>query len=439
MPLRRTAVAVAVALSALVAAPAAQAAPVTTKSPAEAAAGWLSGRLVAGERMETEFNGVAYPDHGLTIDALLAFDAAGVAQAGAGKALSWLTAPANVAAYTTDPSASKYAGAHAKLALAVLAQGGDPTSVGGVDLIAGLTALRTASGRFADQSQWGDYSNTFTQSLAVITLARHGDAPANAVTFLAGTACPDGGFPLDIGKPTCTAQADATGMAVQALLAAGNTDTAGDTVTDTAIAAAAKGLDWLVKRQDPADGGFGDDAQGGPGAASNANSTGLAAQALRVGGRTAAADKAAGYLAGLQVGCGDPAAGAIALDAKGFNPAIAVRVTSQAVLGLVGTGLAEISSAGDKPAAPVLECAEPTTTTTEPTTTTTTAPPVEDTTTTTTTTTTTPAAGFVVTGSGTLARTGVEAGPAVLLGALLVLTGGLALVVARRRAAAVRR
>ncbi|MEU4803891.1 prenyltransferase/squalene oxidase repeat-containing protein [Actinosynnema sp. NPDC023587] len=435
MPTRRTAVAVAVALSALLAAPAAQAAPVTA-APAEAAAGWLSGRLVDGERFEAEFGGVVYPDQGLTIDALLAFDAAGVAQDSAAKALAWLSEPETVAGYTSDPLGAKYAGSHAKLALAVLAQGGDPTSVGGVDLIAGLTALQTASGRFSDTSRDGDFSNNFSQSLAVITLARHGDAPAKAVDFLAGTACPDGGFPLQIAQPTCTSQADATGMAVQALLAAGRT------------ADAAKGLGWLTGRQ-LADGGFPDDSRPDQGGRANANSTGLAAQALRVGGRDAAADRAADYLTGLQVGCGHAAAGAIAQDAGGFDAATATRATAQAVLGIVGTGLAEISSAGDKPAAPVLDCPTATTTTTvttteptttEPTTTTatpptTTAPPAEDTATTT----PTPVAGFVVTGSGTLARTGVEVAPALWIGALLVLAGALTLVVARRRFAAVRR
>ncbi|MEV0679188.1 peptidase [Actinosynnema sp. NPDC050436] len=415
MPSRRTAVVAAAALSALLLAPAAHAAPVTAKSPAEAAAGWLSRQLVDGERFETAVGADVFPDQGLTIDALLAFDAAGVAQDSAGKAYAWLTAPATVASYTSDAEGARYAGAHAKLALAVLAQGGDPTGVGGVDLIAGLTALQAESGRFSDKSKWGDYSNTFSQSLAVITLARHGEAPAKAVEFLLGTACPDGGFPLDIGKPTCTSQADATGLAVQALIAAGQT------------AQADAGLKWLRDKQF-ANGGFPDHTQPDQLDVANANSTGLAAQGLRAGGRTVEADKAVAFLQTLQVGCGDATAGAIAKDAKGFQAGNAVRATAQAVLGLAGTGLAEISSTGDRPAAPVLDCPEPTTTTPAP-------PaeeppaqpaPVEEPP-------TTPAAGVTVTGAGPLARTGVEPAPALGLGALLVLAGALVLVAARRR------
>ncbi|RQX27337.1 peptidase, partial [Micromonospora chalcea] len=45
----------------------------------EAAAGWLARQLVDGERFEAVFDGVAYPDQGLTLDAVFAFAAAGVA------------------------------------------------------------------------------------------------------------------------------------------------------------------------------------------------------------------------------------------------------------------------------------------------------------------------------------------------------------------------
>lgn len=409
MSIRRTAtVAAAVALAVLVAAPA-SAQPVTTSS-AEAGAGWLARQLVDGERFEVDYGGKLYPDHGGTIDAVLAFAAAGVAEDNALKATAWLAEPEVLPGYIGDPKDSLYAGAYAKLALTAQVRGEDPTAFGGVDLIAGLNSLITASGRFSDKSPYpGDYSNGFSQSFAVLALERHGTAPKAAVDYLAKSACPGGGFPLNLEQATCVPQVDATAMAIQALLAA---DRAED---------AAAGVSWLVKQQQ-ADGGFIDVLlPGEAGTTTNANTTGLAAQALRVAGSAAAADKAVAYLKALQVGCGDVNAGAISYDAKGFSPANANRATSQAVLGLVGTGFATLSSSGAKAAAPVLDCPATTTTVGVPTT--------SD----------APVAGPQAQQPEVLARTGVPVAPALWLGTLLVVAGALALFLGRRRLAPVRR
>ncbi|MEJ2856214.1 MULTISPECIES: peptidase [unclassified Saccharothrix] len=410
MSIGRTAAAVAaVALSVLVATPAA-AQPATT-STAEAGAGWLARRLVDGERFEVDYGGKLYPDHGGTIDAVLAFAAAGVAEDNALKATAWLAEPEVLPGYIGDPKDSAYAGSYAKLALTAQVRGEDPTAFGGVDLITGLNSLLTASGRFSDKSPYpGDYSNGFSQSFAVLALERHGTAPKAAVDYLAATACPTGGYPLDLEQATCVAQVDATAMAAQALLAAGRTAEAG------------KAVEWLVAQQQ-ADGGFVDVLQkGDAGTTTNANTTGLAAQALRVAGATAAADKAVAYLKALQVGCGAEQAGAIAYDAKGFSPANATRATAQAVLGLVGTGFATLSSSDAKATAPVLDCPATTTTTTVATTTTS----------------ETPAAGPQAQQPEVLARTGVPVAPALWLGTLLVVAGALALVLGRRRYAPAR-
>jgi hypothetical protein len=409
MSIGRTATAVAaVALSVVMATPATAQ---TTSSTAEAGAGWLARQLVDGERFEVDYGGTLYPDHGGTIDAVLAFAAAGVAEDNALKATAWLAEPEVLPNYIGDPKDSFYAGSYAKLALTAQVRGEDPTAFGGVDLIAGLTSLMGASGRFSDKSPYpGDYSNGFSQSFAVLALERHGTAPKAAVDYLAGTACPTGGFPLDLEQATCVAQVDATAMAVQALLAAGR------------VAEAGKAVEWLVAQQQ-ADGGFIDVLQKGEaGTTTNANTTGLAAQALRVAGSTAAADKAAAYLKALQVGCGAEQAGAIAYDAKGFSPANATRATSQAVLGLVGTGFATLSSSGAKAAAPALDCSTTTTTTVA-----------------TPTTSETPAAGPQAQQPEVLARTGVPVAPALWLGTLLVVAGALALVLARRQTAPARR
>ena len=101
-----------------------------------------------------------------------------------------------------------------------------------------------------------------------------------------------------------------------------------------------------------ADGGFAN-AAGTP----NANSTGLAAQALRDGLRPVAWARSRAFLAGLQVGCGAPAdRGAVDFDGGGFDPATAPRATAQAVLGLTGTGYARLSAAGADLGAPALAC-----------------------------------------------------------------------------------
>ena len=291
--------------SAVVASPA-QAAPPTTDDPAAAAAGWLSRQFVDGNHLETTSSGQVFPDYGLTLDAVFGFAAAGVAGDTAEAAMAWIGEPANLASYVGNGSTESYAGSLAKLSLSAQVQGLDPTAFGSarVDVLARLRALITPSGRFSDKSSFGDFSNGFSQSYAVLTLARAGSVPPAAVSFLAGTACPDGGFPQTFGDAPCRSAVDTTAVAVQALVAAGDG------------AAAKAGFRYLVGVQ-RADGSFVDVASGEP----NANSTGLAGQALRTAGSTAAAGRAAAYLRSLQSGCTAPAArrGAIAFDRKGFD------------------------------------------------------------------------------------------------------------------------
>ncbi|MFJ8578335.1 peptidase [Micromonospora sp. NPDC093277] len=307
----------------------------------EAAAGWLTRQLVDGERFEVVFDGVAYPDQGLTLDAVFAFATAGVADDSGARALAWVTRPDVRDGYIGDGATEAYAGATAKLALAVDVRGGDPADVGGVDLIARLRSLQSPAGRFTDRSAYGDYSNAFSQSFAILALGRTAQGvPPAAAAWLAGTRCTDGGYPLLPAQPVCTSDVDATALAVQALRAAGRR------------ADAAAGLRWLASVQ-RADGGFANAA-----GTANANSTGLAAQALRDGGRPLAWARARVFLAGLQVGCaGTPAdRGAVDFDGGAFDPDTAARATAQAVLGLTGTGYARLSATDAMPGAPVPPC-----------------------------------------------------------------------------------
>ncbi|RJQ72269.1 peptidase [Pseudonocardiaceae bacterium YIM PH 21723] len=313
----------------------------TTTDPVKAAAGYLAAQLKDGERMVTVFDGVEYPDYGLTTDVVLALDAAKVGQTAAAKATAFLSKPENVTEYVGDGKTSSYAGAHAKLALTLQAQGKNPASVGNRDLLTELIARRNDKGRFVDLGE--DYSNTFTQSFGVMALHRAGKS-GNEVVFLAGNQCKDGGFPLKLESGDgCESHVDSTGLAVQALLTAGKKDVAG------------KALNWLVSQQN-ANGGF----TGGPAApAINTNSTGLALGALRAGGRNAQADKAAALLTSWQQGCSAPAGqrGGIAYSAAGFDTANAARATAQGVPGLAGVNLATVSKDGASAGTPALDCA----------------------------------------------------------------------------------
>jgi len=344
--LRRTilvlaSIALCVGVSASVAPAAALASSTVTVAPADAAAGWLARQLTDGDHFEVAFGPDVFPDQGLTIDAVFAFAAARTSGSFAARATTWLARPDIMPGYIGDGGTESYAGATAKLALAAEVRGLSPTNFGGANLIARLLALQAPSGQFVDRSAFGDFSNEIGQSLAVLALQRTpAGAPAAAVSFLAGIACADGGFPVFFGESPCVSDVDATSFAVQALQAAHRP------------LAAAAGLRWLVSVQD-ASGGF-----AGAGGVLNANSTGLAAQALFGSVHLAAAVKARQFLRTLQVGCAGAVAsrGAIAFDRTGFDPSTAPRATAQGVLGLAGVGFSQLSGAGSSGPAPTLFC-----------------------------------------------------------------------------------
>lgn len=329
------------ATAAPVAAPAAAHAP-RTVLPDDAAAGWLARQLVDGDHLETSFGGTSYPDQGLTIDGVLAFSAAKVAGRAAAAATAWLARPENIDAYTGGGGEESYAGPTAKLMLLAEVRRAHPRSFGGVNLRSRLLDLLTPSGRFSDRSAFGDFSNAFGQSYAVVALTRDGGAPASAVTFLAGQQCADGGFPVDFGTRPCAGDVDATALVEQALRSAGRT------------AAADRAAAWLVSKQQSGGGFAALDGTGTP----NANSTGVAGQALADARRVVPAVRAGLFLARLQIRCSGPAAdrGAVPFDTSGFDPATATRATAQAVLGLTGVGLSRLSATGSTPGAPVLAC-----------------------------------------------------------------------------------
>jgi hypothetical protein len=313
----------------------------TAPTRGQAASGWLARQMVDGSHFVTVFSGVSYPDPGETIDAILAFAATKSANRYGARAIDWLEEPSVLFNYIGTGTES-YAGATAKVALAAEVRGINPAKFGKVNLLKRLGRLLTKSGRYSDHSVYGDFSNAFSQSLAIIALSRRGGAPARAVRFLISSECSNGGFPLNFAQKTCASDTDSTAMDVQALLAAGRR------------AAAVRGLTWLKSVQ-LRNGGI--DASGAT--VPNANSTGLAGEAFAAAGWHHNAALAAKFLRSLQLGCSAKPAerGAIAYDSTGFAESTAIDATAQGILGLADVSLAGISASGSRNGDPHLGCA----------------------------------------------------------------------------------
>lgn len=343
---RTTSAVLAVAILSLLAPATVLAAP--TDDPVEAAAGYLAGQFTDDPAIATEFG----PSHGQTIDAVLGLDAAGQAADLSADAAAWVAGQAE--SYASFEGAW-YAGSLGKLLLLASTRAElDPSDVGGVDAVAELEAIECADedehcqewevGNYRDAGD--DFPSTTNQAYAVLGLSAVDATPSEeAIAYLADQACDDGGFQHEQREPDgdCAPDVDTTGVAVQALHAAGAGDLAADSVA------------WLVSQQDD-DGGFGG---AGPTEPANANSTALAVQGLLAGGEEAAADEGSAFLLSLQAGCDaeEELQGAIRYaasdeeaDAAGGGPAWA---TAQALPALVGVTLDAVS--GDAASSEIAE------------------------------------------------------------------------------------
>ncbi|WP_158632158.1 LPXTG cell wall anchor domain-containing protein [Micromonospora sp. Llam0] len=343
-----------------------------TPAAAQAGSHWISGQLVDGG-----LPGFVGSDWGLTIDALFALRATGAEQAAVAAIVEALTANADgYAVIRTDMGDFVTGGSTAKVLLAAVAAGVDPTDFGGhdwrqrtLDLIYGADQGTKAGWLYDRNLDTTAGSNLFGQSLAVIGLARSGGVPQTAVDFLVKQQCPGGGFRLypNAAGTSCSAdpvteqsmEVDATAMAVQALLAAADAGASG-----TAEPAAAA-TSWLLSAQ-AADGSF-----NGSGFTDypNTNSTGLAGQALAAAGEHTAAGQAAGFVAAQQITTANAGAASAHVGAIAYTPdalATAVtdgigefeldqwrRATAQAVLGLAQVPLGRIGI-GDPAPTPTL-------------------------------------------------------------------------------------
>jgi hypothetical protein len=277
----------------------AAAAPSVAKSPhATSAARWLDSQVTQGRIHNGQFD---FDDWGLTIDTAFALAAAG----GHHKTLRNMTAAIehnyfkNYATYQGD----KFAGSMAKVLVAAEVLGKNPHTFGGRDVrsqVLSLVAPATEGferGRVRDTGV-DDFSNTFAQAYAVIGLARSGGVRPSVLDYLLKQQCSDGYFRLtEVAGESCddsnsTADVDATALSIQAVLAASSHGLA---VPAGVVHRAAS---WLADAQRK-NGSFpGGVSTPGP----NANSSGLAAQALHlVPGHRAEVRKAAAYMRSLQV------------------------------------------------------------------------------------------------------------------------------------------
>ena len=419
------------------------AASATSRPEATAAMDWLSAQLAANGSTFPGFaigTSPARTDWGLTADAVLSFIAAGqgsnpAPQAAANQLISNLS---DFTTYEPQVLGVRLAGPTAKVLLIAESLDLQSSFASGLDLEQELRSLMVTTGpqagRFADRNPSnsdplsGDSNNGFGQALAVLSLSlTNSQVPTEAVEFLIGQQCPNGGFRLIYTvTPNCISNersdTDATAIATQALLSVER--------TPAVEAALSSALGWLLAKQDRSTGGFGGT---GSTAAINANSTGLSSQALRAAGQLEAAERAANWItSSLQLN------GAIAYTPSARAAAVTTgipsnladqwrRATTQGVLAL---GLA--------PFAPAVEAELPTVspTTGPPTTAPPTTAPTAPTTAAPTTAAPTSEAPAAVLGAQTtatsLAFTGSPSKPLIFLGIALMMLGLAAVAVSQK-------
>lgn len=239
---------------------------VSAAQPDEAAAkalDWLRSQQNDDGGFTTGFS--AESNLGATVDAVVAVASAGQdpnAWTKDGKSpLDYLA--------TTVADAGESSGDTAKLILAAVAAGKDPTDFAGTDLVTALNAFYDAdSGAFEGIA-------TF-HMMAMLALAAAGEpVPQAAVTWLESVQNDDGGWSFDGSVGENVADTNSTALAIQALIAAGQ---------PAGSPAIQKALDYLRGQQNE-DGGFPYAKPSDFGTESDANSTAYVIQALVAAGQ----------------------------------------------------------------------------------------------------------------------------------------------------------
>jgi hypothetical protein len=287
---------------------------------AQAALAWLRTAQLDDGGFSSGFSDGS--DIGATADALLAIASAGESPArwrvGARSPIDFLRGQV---AGITEP------GLAAKVALALIAAGEDPSSFGGVDLAAIIAGgFNAATGFYGG----GPYDS----ALAILALAHAtGSVPSEAIDGLLRARQPDGSYAFDGAMSPGSGDSNTTALAVQALLIAG--------VGEEVIPSFAY---FRATQND--DGGWTYQKPSLYGEATDANSTALVMQALLAGGQDLAEWR--DPLAALQALQQPSGALAFNQDTPGDN----ALATIQAIPAMAGVDLTELSRRAEAAEAP---------------------------------------------------------------------------------------
>jgi hypothetical protein len=292
--------------------------------PVQLGAGWLERELTGGLIHDDQFN---FDDFGATVEAAYALDTVGDRDK-MGSIISALRA--NADAYTS-PGDEVWAGSTGKLLSFVEdLTTANPRTFGDVDLVAQLEGVTAPSGRIADVSSFGDFTNTFGQAWAArgLSLVGSSEAPA-ALDFLLDLQCGPGYFHLDFSD-SCSDPVPPVDTAAAVVVLLSDLVPADPAQAADLDAAVADAVAWIKTRQ--AGNGSFDGGTATEGA--NANSTGLAGWALNITDEHEAAEAAATWIRGRQVAglrCDRKLKdefGAIAYDQKAYDAALADGITT---------------------------------------------------------------------------------------------------------------
>jgi hypothetical protein len=261
-------------------------------------------------------------DIGATADAIVAIASAG------GAPDQWRTAGGSPIDFLRAQAAGITApGLAAKVALALIAAGEDPSGFGDTDLTAVI-----AAGFSPDTGFYG--GGPYDSALAILALAQSsGEVRPEAIAGLVRARQPDGSYAFDGAMVPGSGDSNTTASAVQALLIAGSGEQA------------VPSLAYFRETQN-ADGGWTYQKPSAYGEATDSNSTALVIQALLAGGQDLAqwGDPVRALLALQQP------SGALAFNAE--TPGDNALATLQAIPTLAGVDLTDLSRLPTSSAAP---------------------------------------------------------------------------------------
>lgn len=286
--------------------------PVWAGSPVEAALVYLAAQQRADGGFSGGFGGGS--DLGLTCDVILA------AAAGGQDVGAWVSnsgkSPLDYLHAQVARGAAAQSGMKAKVVMALLATGQDPTAFAGHDLIAELEAgYDWVTGRYG--------GNVFDQALAMLALFNAGRwIPSQASEYLLDKQCADGAWALFGDTAAGAGDTNTTAVVIQALLVTGHRDDIGEAFN-------------YLRRVQNDDGGFPYQSPSPYGTQTDANSTAYVCQALLAAGEPLGEWKpGVTDPLGALVALHDPASGAFFWQAAVPTPN--VRATAQAVPAVAG-------------------------------------------------------------------------------------------------------